>query len=146
MTIRSARPEDLPTIYALVRELAVYEKEPEALTATLETYQKEFTKHTFDALVAEVDGRVIGMALYYLTFSTWKGRMLYLEDFVVAPTHRNQGIGSKLLDAFFNKARELNCVMVKWQVLDWNEHATRLYERKGAIVEQQWWNCKLFLD
>ena len=145
MTIRPARPADLPAIHDLVRELAEYEQEPDAFTAPIEVYETEFERGTFDALVAEVDDRVVGMALYYLTFSTWKGRMLYLEDFVVTPEFRNRGIGEQLLDAFVDRARALGCVLCKWQVLDWNEGAIRLYRRKGALIDDTWYNCRLFL-
>ena len=91
-------------------------------------------------------GQVAGMALYYLTFSTWKGRMLYLEDFVVRQQWRGNGLGQALFDAFLARARELDCRLVKWQVLDWNVDAIRFYERQQALIEREWYNGKLFLE
>ncbi|MEM1326973.1 MAG: GNAT family N-acetyltransferase [Bacteroidota bacterium] len=145
MIIRAAEYDDLSSIHGLVRELAIYEKEEAAFTATLEDYQNDWEKGIFDAIVAEDKGRVIGMALYYLTYSTWKGRMLYLEDFVVLERYRQRGIGQRLFDAFIEKAHALECRMVKWQVLDWNEPALKFYRKNGAIIEKGWWNGKMFL-
>lgn len=141
--IRPATEADLPAIHDLVRQLAEYEREAHMFTTPLEIYEQSFAEGVFSAIVAEAEGRVVGMALYYLTFSTWKGRMLYLEDFVVTPEFQRQGIGQQLFDAFKARARELNCSLVRWQVLDWNTDATRFYERNGAVVEKQWWTCKI---
>ncbi|MEL6635429.1 MAG: GNAT family N-acetyltransferase [Bacteroidota bacterium] len=144
--VRSATPDDLPAIYDLVYELALYEKAPQALTATLADYQRDFANGLFEALVAERAGLVLGMALYYDTYSTWKGRMLYLEDFVVRESQRGQGIGQLLFDGFLRAARERQARLVKWQVLDWNEPALRFYEKNRAIIERNWWNGKIFLE
>ncbi|MEM7572505.1 MAG: GNAT family N-acetyltransferase [Bacteroidota bacterium] len=146
MLIRQATADDLPAIYRLVAELAEYEKEPEALTATIEDYRKDFAAGFFEAVVAEhpVSGQITGMALYYLTYSTWKGRMLYLEDFVVESASRQLGLGQQLFDAVFERARAYECRLVKWQVLDWNEPAIAFYRKQGAIIEDNWWSCKIF--
>lgn len=141
--IRKARIEDIPAIYDLVIALAIYEKEPDAVIATLEDYQENFQQGVFHASVAEIDGKVVGMALYYLTYSTWKGRMLYLEDFVVYKEYRRKGIGQLLFDATLAAAKEMDCKLLKWQVLDWNEPALKFYRKNQAIIETEWSNGKI---
>ncbi|TXB68935.1 GNAT family N-acetyltransferase [Phaeodactylibacter luteus] len=144
-TIRPAERTDLPAIHQLVRALARYEKAEGEFVATLEDYYAHFDEGVFQALVAEQNGSIAGMALYYMTYSTWKGKMLYLEDFVVAEPFRRQGIGGQLFDAFLSEARRRGCALAKWQVLDWNAPAVEFYKKKGAIIEQGWWNGKIFL-
>lgn len=145
VNIRPGSNQDLDAIYDLVVELAVYEKEPEAVTATLEDYKRDFSDGIFRVLVAEADNEIIGMALYYMTYSTWKGRMLYLEDFIVKSEWRRRGIGETLFLSFLQTARDLGCVLTKWQVLDWNTPAVNFYEKIGATIEKDWWNGKLFI-
>lgn len=144
--VRKATASDLPSIHELVRELAIYEKAEQEFVATLDDYQRDFSNGVYDALVAEVDGQVAGMALFYITYSTWKGRMLYLEDFVVKQAMRRKGIGQLLFDAFLEEARQLGCRLVKWQVLDWNEPALAFYRKNSSIIEKEWWNGKIFLN
>jgi len=144
-TTRKAKIKDLASIYNLVVELAIYENEPLAVTATLEDYKKNFSKNVFDAIVAEQDGKIIGTCIYYLTWSTWKGRMLYLEDFVVTEKFRKKGVGQKLFEAFIDEANQLEATLIKWQVLDWNKPAINFYKKNEAIIEKEWWNGKIFL-
>ncbi|MCB9301482.1 MAG: GNAT family N-acetyltransferase [Lewinellaceae bacterium] len=144
--IRLGTKEDLPDVHKLVYELAVYEKAPEELVATVEDYHRDFEAGIFETLVAEAGGDIIGMALYYMTYSTWKGRMLYLEDFVVQEPHRRRGIGRQLFEAFLNRAREKECRLAKWQVLDWNEPALDFYRKFDAAIETNWWNGKIFFE
>ena len=143
--LRKATIKDIPAIYSLVEALAIYEKEPEAVTATVEDYLIDFEAGIFQAHVATKEDKVIGMALYYMTYSTWKGRMLYLEDFVVFESYRRKGIGQLLFDAVLQEGKDRNCRLVKWQVLDWNDPAVRFYEKNKATIEKEWWNCKIFL-
>lgn len=143
--VERAGRKDIPAIHELVRELAVYEKAEPEFVATLEDYYRDFDAGIFEAIVVRVEGEVAGMALYYLTYSTWKGRMLYLEDFVVKEAHRGDGLGQQLFDAFLDRARELECRLAKWQVLDWNEPAIKFYKKNNAIIEKEWWNGKIFL-
>ncbi|MEM6397876.1 MAG: GNAT family N-acetyltransferase [Bacteroidota bacterium] len=146
MQIRQATREDLPAIHSLVEELAIYEKEPAAFVATLEEYQRDFDSGWFEAIVAESEEvGIIGMAVYYETFSTWKGRMLYLEDFVVTVSHRKSGVGQLLFDRVLEIGRQKSCRLVKWQVLDWNEPALRFYRKNKAEIEAGWWNGKVYL-
>ncbi len=143
--IRRGNTADLAAVHNLVRELAIYEKAEDALTATVEDYKRDFDAGVFECIVAEDKGQVIGVCLYYLTYSTWKGRMLYLEDFVVNESYRRTGLGQRLFDELKVRAIEMECRLMKWQVLDWNEPAVRFYEKNHAIIEKEWWNGKLFL-
>jgi GNAT superfamily N-acetyltransferase len=126
-------------------ELAVYEKSPESVETTIEEYLEDFNKGLFQSMVAEMDGKVVGMILYFMTYSSWRGKMLYLDDFVVQESHRRYGVGQLLYDAFLAEGRRLGCRLVKWQVLDWNDPALRFYEKNNAEIEKDWWNCKVFL-
>lgn len=145
ISIRKATPTDVPTIHSLVRELAIYERAEQEFEASLAEYERDFAAGIYDAFVAEAEGQVVGMALYYMAYSTWKGRMLYLEDFVVFQQYRRYGIGQLLFDAFLEEAQREGCRLVKWQVLDWNEPALKFYEKNQAIIEKEWWNGKIFL-
>ena len=142
LTIRKANRSDLPDIIQLVRELAVYEKAPEEVWVTLEDYEDGF-ESVFDALVAEWNGRIVGIALYYLTFSTWKGKMLHLEDFIVTESHRGKGIGKQLFDEVISQAQRLNTKLMRWQVLDWNEPAIAFYNKYDVAFDTDWWNVKM---
>ena len=144
ITIRKADQADLPAILDLVKELAVYEKAADQVTATLEDYENAFSENIFESQVAELDGKVVGMTLYYMSYSTWRGKMLFLEDFVIFKKYRNLGIGQLLFDAFLEEARSKKVAMVKWQVLDWNEPAIKFYEKNKAIIDKGWWNVKMF--
>lgn len=143
--IRPATEADIPAIHALVYELAVFEKEPEAVFTTPEEYLEDFRKGLFESHVAELDGKVVGMTLFFMMYSSWKGKMLYLDDFVVNENYRGLGVGQKLYDDFMAEGRRRGCRLVKWQVLDWNEPAIKFYEKNEAIIEKGWWNVKKFL-
>jgi len=145
ITIRPATEADIPSIHALVYELAVYEKEPEAVFTTPEEYLEDFRKGLFESHVAEIDGKVVGMTLFFMMYSSWKGKMLYLDDFVVNEQYRRYGVGQKLYDDFIEEGRRRRCRLVKWQVLDWNEPAINFYKKNEAIIEKGWWNVKKFL-
>lgn len=141
--IRKAIIKDIPQIFDLVKELAVFENAEKEVTVNEDYYEKEFSKNTFDAIVAESDNEIIGICLFYMTFSTWKGRMLYLEDFVVKQSFRAQGIGQLLYDSLLAEAKKLDAKLVKWQVLDWNDPAINFYKKNNAVIEKEWWNCKI---
>ncbi len=144
--IRDATEADLAQIYQLVIQLAAYEDGLDQVKTTLEDYRKAFAEGVFEALVATQDGLILGTTIYYLTWSTWRGRMLYLEDFVVHSDYRGRGIGHQLFDAYLAKARAMNCTMVKWQVLDWNSPALNFYAQYDAIIEKDWWNGKIIFS
>jgi GNAT superfamily N-acetyltransferase len=142
--VRKATPGDIPAIHDLVRELAIYERAENEFVATIEDYTKNFKDGTFDAIVALSDEKVIGMAFFYMAYSTWKGRMMYLEDFVVYEEYRRSGVGQQIFDAFLEEARNKGCVLAKWQVLDWNEPAIAFYRKNQATIEQEWYNGKIY--
>jgi len=144
--IRKATTEDLTQVLELVKELAVYEKKPLAVTATLADYKENFEAGVFDVIVATKNEKVVGMVLYFMTWSTWKGRMLYLEDFVISHQYRRQGIGKQLFDALIETAKQLKTKRIKWQVLDWNEPAIRFYEKYPTIFDEEWVNGDLYLE
>ena len=144
--IRKATQDDIPAIHDLVRELAIYEKAEQEFIASQEEYRRDFADGVFQCQVAESDDQVVGMVLYYMTYSTWKGKMMYLEDFVVREAFRQKGIGQMLFDAFLAAAKKEGCRMVKWQVLDWNAPAIAFYEKNRAIIEKEWWNGKIFFE
>lgn len=141
--IRPATEADMPAVHALVYELAVYEKEPDAVFTTPEEYLEDFKKGLFECRVADLDGKVVGMTLFFMAYSSWKGKMLYLDDFVVNEPYRGMGVGQLLYDDFIAEGRRRGCRLVKWQVLDWNEPAIRFYERNAATIEKGWWNVKV---
>ena len=144
--IRETRRDDLAAVLGLVTELAIYERQPEAVTVTLDDYETNFEAGVFQSKVAvDEAGKVVGTIIFFLVWSTWKGRMLWLEDFVVTESHRKYGVGQLLFDAFLDEARARNCVMTKWQVLEWNDPAIKFYQKNKAIIETDWWNGKLFL-
>ncbi len=145
MNIRKAILKDIPDIYSLVIELAIYEKEPDAVTATLEDYQNDFQEGIFKAIVAEENGTIIGMMIYYMTYSTWKGKMMYLEDFVVTEKYRRKGVGQKLYDFFYEESKKQGAKLVKWQVINWNTPAINFYKKNNTIIDDEWLNVKKFL-
>jgi len=145
INIRPGTISDVPAVHQLVVELAIYEKEPDAVTATVKDYLQHFEEGRFHILIAENESEIIGMALYYPTYSTWKGKMMHLEDFIVTEAYRRHGVGELLFKAFLTQAKADGCVLTRWQVLDWNTPAITFYEKIGATIERNWWNGKLYL-
>lgn len=146
LIIRPGREEDIPALMALIRDLAEFEKAPHEVEASEASTLEDWKEHkAFDFLVAELNAEVIGISLYYPRYSTWKGRCFYLEDLYVKPEHRGRGIGLQLLEATAGEARKAGAIRLDWQVIDWNEGAVRFYEKLGAHIEKEWWNCKLKL-
>lgn len=143
--IREATEADVPAMMGLVRELALYEKAPEQVTNTEALMLKDGfgDNPIFGAFVAEVDGKVVGLSIYYYRYSTWKGRRIYLEDLVVQESLRGKGAGKLLFEAVIQKGKEVGCTGMMWQVLDWNKSAITFYEKYGAKFDEEWVNCKL---
>lgn len=144
--IRDARPEDIPDLLRLVRALAEYEREPDAVEATEEALRAALfaDRPLVHALVAEGGGRVVGMAVWFLAFSTWTGRhSLYLEDIFVEPGQRGSGLGRALTARLAARARELGCARMDWAVLDWNEAAQGFYRAIGARPMEEWTTWRL---
>lgn len=145
MKLRKATIDDVPAIYRLIRELAIFEKAGEEVINTPEQLRIDlFDDQVCEAIVCDVDEQVVGFALYYTSYSTWKGRCLYLEDFYVTDEHRNKGIGSALFDEVVEIARQRKVNRMDWQVLDWNVDALRFYRRKKALLDPEWINGRIF--
>jgi len=144
-TIREATLADCSRILALINELAVYERAPEEVTVTLAEFEDAGfgQKPVWKAFVAELDAVIVGFALYYVRYSTWKGCRLYLEDFIVTDSHRGKGIGKQLFDTIVLEAHEKGFNGMTWQVLDWNEPALNFYKKYEAGVESGWLNGSL---
>ncbi len=140
--IRLATENDVPQIMDLVNELALYEKAPEEVINTIEQMKKDGfgDNPLFKCIVAENDSEIIGFALYYYRYSTWKGKVLYLEDFYIREKFRNFGVGSHLFDAVMKAANNDNCQRISWQVLEWNEPAINFYKKYNAAFDKEWWN------
>jgi GNAT superfamily N-acetyltransferase len=145
--IRKATRDDVPVILALVKELATYEREPDAVVATEEDLARDGfgEQPAFEVLLAEEgDEGVVGFAFYFFTYSTWVGRRcLHLEDLFVRPSARGRGTGLALMKALAGIAVERDCRRFVWQVLDWNEPAIGFYERLGAKVMREWLTVRL---
>ncbi len=139
--IRKATPADLGDILQLIRDLAAYEREPDAVKATVESLHGTLfgPTPTAEAIVAELDGEVVGVALYFTNFSTWSGRDgLYLEDLYVKPEARGSGLGKALLRRLARIAVARGCARVEWSVLDWNAPAIAFYKALGAVPKDEW--------
>ncbi|TFF35631.1 GNAT family N-acetyltransferase [Mucilaginibacter psychrotolerans] len=143
--LRVAVKADCARILELIIELAIFEKEPDAVTATLtELEEAGFgPKPVWKAFVVEDDGIIVGFALYYIRYSTWKGQRLYLEDLVITESHRGKGLGKLLFDRLIQETRELGFSGMVWQVLDWNEPAIQFYKKYEASIEAGWLNASL---
>lgn len=148
VTIRRAEERDVPQMLALVNELAVFERAPEEVTVTLEHMRDAGFGNdpVWVGWVAEVDGVIMGMAVCYERYSTWKGRRLYLEDIIVTERARGHRSGEKLFLECAAYAVEQNYSGMLWQVLDWNVDAIRFYDRFGAKYSKEWLNGSLELD
>jgi GNAT superfamily N-acetyltransferase len=143
--IREARKGDEQAIMDLIHGLALYEKAPEQVVNTAEDLGIHlFEEKICDAIVAEKDEQIVGFALYYTNYSTWKGKCLYLEDFYVLPELRGEGIGSLLFDRVVEIAKDRGVKRMDWQVLEWNEPAIKFYQKKDAVLDSEWINGRFF--
>jgi GNAT superfamily N-acetyltransferase len=149
LVIRKAQPRDVPQILQFIRELAEYEKEPQSVIATEEDLLRDGFGHSprYFCLMAEWGGAPAGFAFYFLTYSTWLGRVgLYLEDLFVRPQLRGNGIGKALLVELARIAVGEKCGRMHWQALDWNTPAIEFYERLGAKKLSEWETFRLAGD
>ena len=139
-TIRTATKDDMLQVLELIKELAVFEKEPDAVEVSVEDLKNDgFGSHpAFHCFVAEVNSKIEGIALTYNRYSTWKGKIIHLEDLIVNNAMRGLGIGTALLDEVVKYGHRLGAKRINWEVLDWNENAIAFYEKKGAIVMRDW--------
>ena len=143
--LRVARKEDCPRLLELINELAVYERASQEVTVTLQHFEEAGfgSRPVWKAFVAEVDDFIVGFAVYYVRYSTWKGSRLYLEDLIVTETMRGQGIGKLLFNRLIQEASELGFNGMSWQVLDWNEPAIAFYKKYNAAFDAGWINCSV---
>jgi GNAT superfamily N-acetyltransferase len=143
--IRKAIASDMDAVFNLIKELAVYENAGDEVTNSVDTLITDGfgPSPIFNCIVAEVDQKVIGFALYYTSYSTWKGRCLYLEDFLVTKAWRRKGVGKLLFDAVHQIAKDTKVWRFEWVVLDWNETAINFYKKYQANFDETWVNCKL---
>ena len=145
MTIRVAQREDCLRLLELVNELALFEKAPEEVTVTLQEFEDAGFggSPVWKAFVAEIDGLIVGFALYYIRYSTWKGCRMYLEDLIITEPMRGRGIGKLLFNRLIAEAKELGFSGMVWQVLDWNEPAINFYKKYEASIDAGWLNAAL---
>lgn len=141
ISVRLSTPADMPHVLRLIKELAAFEKEPDAVIITVDTLIKEGFGETplFTCFVAEVEDEIVGMALVYDRFSTWKGRSIHLEDLVVNEKIRGTGVGKALYTRVIKFAAERKVKRLEWVVLDWNNGAIDFYKKSGAVLLKDWY-------
>lgn len=146
--IRRAKKEDCVAMLGLIKELAIYEKAPNEVTVTLTHFEESgFGPHpVYWAFVAVLNQEVVGMALYYIRYSTWKGQRMYLEDFIVSEDKRGNKIGELLFNRLIVEAKEKKLCGIVWQVLEWNTPAIHFYKKYNATFDNEWVNCTINFD
>ena len=145
ITIREGVKEDLPSVLELIKELADFENARDQVTITLEDLEKDGFEENpwYWFLVAEKDNEIVGLSFYWIRYSTWKGKFLFLEDFVIKEEYKRQGIGSKLFEETIKICKKFNLNGMTWQVLDWNTPAINFYKKYNADISKNWLNGKL---
>jgi GNAT superfamily N-acetyltransferase len=149
MKIRKMTAQDIIPVYDLIMELAIYEKAPEQVTNThAKMLQDGFSENPiFEGIVAEDEtGKIVGIAIYYIRYSTWKGKCIYLEDIVVTESCRGKGVGKLLFDEVMRITLRHDGALLVWQVLEWNEPAINFYKKYQANLDPEWINGKLTKD
>lgn len=146
INIREAKKSDMKSVLGLIVELAVFEKEPNAVINTEENLINDAfgDNALIECKVAEHEGQIVAFYITYISYSTWKGRCLYLEDLYVKPEYRRHGVGKMLFDDLIQKAKDMGVKRMDWQVLEWNEPAIKFYEKIGATIDKDWHNGRLF--
>lgn len=145
MKLRFAAESDIPEIYAMICELAEFEKAANEVSINLDDLKRDgFGKNPiFEVILAEESTNILGMAFYYFSYSTWKGKCIYLEDIIVKSAFRGKGIGKKLFLEVVKRAKETKAKRMQWQVLDWNSEAIEFYQNLGASIDSSWLNGRL---
>ncbi len=143
--VRKAEKKDAAEILRLIKELAEYEKALQEVKVSLEELENDgFGPNAiYSAFVAEAEGKIVGMALYYIKYSTWKGKSIYLDDIVVNEKYRRYGIGGKLFEEVVKVTKAMGARKMDWQVLDWNEPAISFYKKYKTVFSDEWVNCTL---
>lgn len=143
MVIRRALSQDLPAMLQLVKELAEYERAPEQVIVDDAAMRTYWNDNAFEALVAELNERIIGTAIFYTGYSTWKGRIVYLDDIIVTESARRSGAGTQLFDSVVEHCKAIGATQLRWHVLDWNEPAIKFYNKYNAELDPEWISGKL---
>ena len=140
MNIRKGQKSDMSAVLALISELAIFEKEPDAVVVTVADLERDgFSDHPlFHTFVAEKENKIVGMALYYYRFSTWKGKTIHLEDLIVTDEMRGSGLGFALYSEIIKQGKKDGVRRIEWNVLDWNTPAIDFYEKSGARLLADW--------
>jgi GNAT superfamily N-acetyltransferase len=140
MNIRKGRIEDMPAVLDLIKELATFEKEPHAVVVTVNDLERDGfgVKPLFHTFIAEENDEIVGMALYYYRYSTWKGKTIHLEDLIVKEEKRGAGLGFKLYSEVIAQGKYDGVRRIEWNVLDWNTPAIDFYEKSGAKIYKDW--------
>ena len=140
MIIRKGTPDDMKSVLELIKELAVFEKEPEAVVISVDDLVRDgFAENPlFHTFVAEVNNEIIGIALYYYRYSTWKGKTIHLEDLIVRERNRGTGAGYALYSEIIRQGKRDNVRRIEWNVLDWNTSAIDFYKNSGAKILEDW--------
>ena len=140
MKIRKGRIEDMPAVLGLIKELATFEKEPQAVVVTVNELERDGfgVKPLFHTFIAEENDEIVGMALYYYRYSTWKGKTIHLEDLIVKEEKRGAGLGFKLYSEVIAQGKYDGVRRIEWNVLDWNTPAIDFYEKSGAKIYKDW--------
>ena len=148
MKIRKGRKSDLPIILSLIKELANYEKSLDKVLITIYDLEKDgFGDHPlYCIIVAEINGEIVGMAFYYIRYSTLSGKTFYLEDFLVKKDFRRKGVGSLLFEECIRMTKKINANSMVWQVLNWNKPAISFYKKYNAELKNDWINGRLYKE
>lgn len=143
--IRKAEKSDMAAVLGLIKELADYEKAPDEVLVTVADLERDGfgAQPRFYCFVAERENKIVGIALYYIKYSTWKGPCVFLEDIIVTQSERRHGIGKLLFETVMKTTKEMGARNMSWQVLDWNEPAIKFYEKYKPIVLKEWLNYRL---
>ncbi|HOT89724.1 MAG TPA: GNAT family N-acetyltransferase, partial [Bacteroidales bacterium] len=142
INLRKANESDIPAVISLIKELALYEKAPQEVTITEEDLKKDGfgNNPVFEIILAENKNEIVGMAFFYISYSTWKGKCIYLEDIIVKQAFRGNKIGKQLFESVIVKAKEIGAKRMQWQVLEWNTPAINFYKKYNAGLDQTWVN------
>jgi len=145
INLRKANESDIPAVISLIKELALYEKAPQEVTITKEDLKKDGfgNNPVFEIILAENKNEIVGMAFFYISYSTWKGKCIYLEDIIVKQAFRGNKIGKQLFESVIVKAKEIGAKRMQWQVLEWNTPAINFYKKYNADLDQTWVNGRL---
>ena len=148
MIVRKGIKKDIPQVLDLIKELAEYEKALDQVSNTVERLENDgFGKSpVYDLFVAEAENKIIGMAITFFRYSTWKGKNLYIEDLIINKKFRREGIGIKIFEELKKFAKNTSCVGISLQVLDWNKIGINFYKKLNMKFDKEWINCNLNLD